>query len=428
MRYRVTSSLLGMAIVVSVALFFSAFPSIIVAQSCTGTAGQNTVYGNCTTGTPGTLGSSAFIDAATFSSSGDICARIHAILTTSYPANGEVIDARGVLPASGTSQNCSTNPWATVTAPSTVLLPAGTIQISTQWSLPTGTRIIGQGAGSPGAGITTIQAAPGFTTNLALIRMIGSARTSVEDLALDGNGVTGVGGITNSTSQELTYVKRVAMTNILGIGLSVTSGAAQSGPYSDINFSTTSTAATTACVSLQTSTRGVHGLTCNGASIAGSTGVKIDGPNNTIEDAQISGFSDAIAIGRSLTAPSNVLFNIRGGSGVTNLVHIGSSSTNVTIMSGSTNGATNAIQDDVTDALLTASSNPTIAIYALGAAVSPGFSRFTTSPSVPSWVVGTSVPPTSGVTCPQGSLYSNTAGTASHTWYVCESNQWIDID
>ena len=423
-------STLRLLLVVGIALFFSAVSSKTWGQTtCTGTAGQNTVYGNCTTGTPGTLGSSAFIDASTYSSSGDICARIHAILTTSYPTNGEVIDARGVLPASGTSQTCSTNPWSTVTAPSTVLLPAGTIQISSQWSLPTGTRIIGQGAGSPGAVITTIQAASGFTTNLALIRMIGSSGISVEDLALDGNGVIGIGGITNSSSQELTYVKRVAMTNILGFGLSVTSGAAQSGPYSDINFNTNSTAVTTACVSLQTSTRGVHGLTCKGASVTGSTGVKIDAPNNTIEDAQISGFSDAIAIGRSLAAPSNVLFNIKGGSGVTNLVHIaGSSSTNVTIMNGFPNGATNAIQDDVTGATLGATLNPTIAIYALGAPISTGFSRFTTSPTVPSWVVGTSTPPTSGITCPQGSLYSNTAGTASHTWYVCESNQWIDID
>jgi hypothetical protein len=415
---------------VTLAVFFLTWSlATASAQSCTGTAGQNDVYGDCTGMSPGQLGSSAFIDAFGYTSSGDLCARIHSILSSgSYPANGEVIDARGVLPASGSTQTCATNPWGGITVPSTVLLPAGTIQISTQWVLPTGTRIIGQGPGSPGSGVTTIQAASGFATNLALIRMNGSSGISVEDLALDGNNVTGSGGITDASSQELTFVKRVSMINMLGTGLAVTSGAAQSGPYSDINFSTSSTASSTVCISLQAPTRGLHGVTCKGGSVSGSNGIKLDAPNNSIEDAQVSGFFDGVAIGRSFAAPSNVLFNIKGGSGVTNVVHIvGSTSTNVTLLNVTANGATTTIQDDVSGPTLSASSNPAVAIYALGAVVSPGYSRLTTSPTIPSWVVGATTPPTSGVTCPQGSLYSNTAGGTSSTWYVCESNKWIDI-
>jgi hypothetical protein len=417
---------------VVIALTFTANPMKMSAQ-CSGAAGQNAVYADCTTGaTLGIQGSWAFIDASAYTSTGDLCARLHSIMSASgYPSNGAVIDARGVLPASGTVQPCATNPWSgSLSVPSTILLPAGTIQLSVQWPLPTGTRIIGQGSGAPGGGVTTLQALSGtFPSNLALIRMIGASATSVEDVALDGANVTGVNGITNTSSQELSYVKRVSMTNMVGTGLAVVSTAAQSGPYSDINFSTTSSSASTVCASIQAPTRGVHGLTCKGGGVAASTGVKLDAPNNSIEDVQISGFADGIALGKALAAPSNVLFNIKGGSGVTNVVHIASTtSTNVTIMNVAANGATTTIQDDVTSTTLSASANPTVGVYALGSAVSPGYSRFTTSPTAPSWVVGNSTPPTTGVSCPQGGLYSNTAGGSKTTWYVCESNKWVDID
>src|ERR1700722_14211543 len=98
--------------------------------------GNNTVYNSA--GTPAPTGSSALIDASTFSGT-DICTVLNGILTstlTAYPAAGTVVDARGFVPLSGSggppnTQNCSVNPFAGVTVPSTILLPASTILLTT---------------------------------------------------------------------------------------------------------------------------------------------------------------------------------------------------------------------------------------------------------------------------------------------------------
>jgi hypothetical protein len=57
---------------------------------------------------------------------------------------------------------CSASPWVGITnpLPSTILLPAGTIQISSSWVLPSNTRLIGEGESDPLSAVpgTTIQA------------------------------------------------------------------------------------------------------------------------------------------------------------------------------------------------------------------------------------------------------------------------------
>jgi len=131
------------------------FPAAVNAQNY---QGYNAVWGY--SGCPGsetgtaTCPSGAFIDASVFT--GDFCGQVHAALSeavsNSLPA--AVIDARGV-----TSTSCGSNPWSSISIPSTVLLPAGTITVSRLWVLPSGTKIIGEGVG-----MTTLTAASGVTT------------------------------------------------------------------------------------------------------------------------------------------------------------------------------------------------------------------------------------------------------------------------
>jgi len=424
---------------------FAVSPTQVSAQ-CTGSKGNNAVYAGC-----GLQGSTAFIDAGAFSSSGDICARIHAVLTSGYPASGAVIDARGIRPpGGGSTQLCSTNPWAGITTPSTVLLPSGTIQISVQWALPSGTRIVGEGSGAPGAGVTTVQAASGFANAAAMIKMgtaTGATGVSVEDLALDGNG-TAVSGISNSLARDLSYVRRLSLSNIAGTGLLISSGAQNSGPYSDINFS--STAASAVCASIQgasTSTRGIHGLTCTG-NVSGTAlpvAVLLDAPNNTIEDVRVSGFTDGIKLGQNLPTQGDVLSNISGGPNVTSIIHIANAHlvSDLSVVGVAKNGATNAINDQ--ESLPSSShliADSSVAIYVLGEQVTAqttviGFSRFTTSKSAnaPTWATGNAAI-ASGTACSQpGSLYSNRNGSINgglghgNTWYVCQGSPstWNDV-
>jgi hypothetical protein len=78
-----------------------------------------------------------------------------------------------------------------------------------------------------------------------------------------------------------------------------------------------------------------------------------------------------------------------------------------------------------------------VGIYALGESPSSGVgqSRFTTSPSLPTWAVGTAVPSGS---CSQGSLFSctngvngavnciNTAQITAALW-VCTASGWTVV-
>ena len=135
----------------------------------------------------------------------------------------------------------------TITIAATVLLPSATIIINTGWTLPSGTRIIGQGAGSDTSSpATTIQASSTFASTF-MIDMGSSSTTicpanvcmgiSVENLRLDGQSKS-ITGVLNNYSQESSYVKHVTFYQINGTGLSVGPSSpgnpVNSGPYSDL--------------------------------------------------------------------------------------------------------------------------------------------------------------------------------------------------
>jgi hypothetical protein len=445
-------------------------PSLTLAQT-----GYNAVWQNQST----KIGSPAFVDATAFTSKGDICQNINYILSNMPTSNeGLVIDARGVLPSVGNSQPCSINPLQNVSSLfSTILLPPGTITICTTWILPTVTKIIGEGPGQGGVIGTTLQVGSSSQcsgnsfSGTTMIQMGGTTNctssdcfsVSISDLALNGQdpqgNYTSIDGIDDSEAQELSLVQHVAMINIGKIGMSV--GVANSGPYSDISIAVTSNA--TACVVIANgSPRGVHGLSCtcaqNGTACSNpKAGIYLGGSNTSIEDVYVNGFQDGIYVGLSgpgttAPAPTNVLFNINGGS-VTNLIHIsnGLSTTStcppqngnpisvnnvcdLTIL-GATSSTGNTILDDQNSTTLSNATDPTVGMYIIGEQVSGGSnntsignSRFTTSPSVPTWVVGSTSP--SGA-CSAGDLYSITTGTSGDTLWGCvlasPTNEWLPI-
>jgi hypothetical protein len=460
---------------------------------CTYAAGNNAVYGNCASKTSVAVqASTAYVDASGTVPTGtkpDFCLTLYNIIS-GLTGSGAVIDARG-LNTSNSTMSCTSKstPWVQSsgfsTHPATILLPAAQITVSNTWIMPQFARIVGEGAG-----LTTLLAASGFAAEgdgdsvIAMIEM-GSQSTTlvfcgsttnpdcigvgIQDLTLNLNGSTATVpyGIYNATAQEQSFVDNVVFNNVGGASSSATAlevataaldsgvgaGASNSGPYSNLicNIASTAGSASTRCVDMRAHTRGIHGMTCNGNSTA-TTAIYLDSDSDSIEDVYINGFTNGIFVGSQGNAPSNVLFNIAGGSNLTNLVHICgpytspgcTAASTYTCPGGSVNvcdltilnvqaAANTTIQDDITDTTLSNStSDQTVGTYILGEQIGttsttpPQYSRFTTSPRVATWGTG-HVAPTS--TCvSNGSLYSNAAATAAgKILYACVQGNWTNI-
>jgi len=422
-------------------LWFSAFP---VSGAAQGTRGQNAVYnaqGNCGSSC---VPSSAFIDASQFgSNTTNICAVLNFILTPGnsiIPSTGAVIDARGLPGSTNTNMTCSSSPWAGIAnpPPTNILLPAGTITIQAGWVIPKNTHLIGQGDNLPTSqGLssgTTIVAANSSVNPMISFCSSACTGVAIEKLVLNGNGLT-VTGIKNSFAGTLSYVDHVGLYHILGTGLWINSAAATgSGPYSNINFTISTSVPTTICAKIDgvNGTGGIRNLSCinnNQVTIA-SAGVLLDSSNNSIKDLNIAGFTDGVLVGANATATNNVLINVYGDTvccttgtpPVVNVVHVSSNNTvsDIALM-GVSNGVNVAnqytVRDEVTGTILPVSTDPIVGLYALGKASNNGYARFTTSPSVPSWATGTQSPP--GGSCAQGSIYSCTASGCSHVLWGC---------
>jgi hypothetical protein len=453
-----------MLVMVSIVLICWVFVCLNSAEAQTG---NNAVYnssGNCSVSSP-CASSPAFIDASVFvSKAANLCGVLNYTLDPSHgiiPSFGAVIDARG-LNSGNTSMTCtSTNPspWAGITSPppSTILLPATTtsapIVIPSKWTLPPNTHLIGEGdnISSSTTISTTIQASSSFSASANMIEFGSSSvcpsggctGISVEDLTLDGQAQS-INGISNTSSEDSSYVNHVRLYQILGTGLSVSGNASNSGPYSNITFDIGSNSgnSSTVCASINglSGTRGIHGLTCISGNNDPPAAVLLDSSNNSIEDVRIVGFYDGIRVGTSANAKSNVLRNIIGdtsASGLTPIIVVHITSLGHAVSDLSVMGANNAggssstitIQDDVTGAKLTDTS---VGIYALGNAGSGTYySRFSTSPSLASWIVGPSKPQG---TCTEGSLYScignsslngmacNNGGSTYYALWACAYN------
>jgi hypothetical protein len=425
--------------------------------------------------------SQVWIDATAFCGAGgcsgssfDFCRTLNLALQQ-LPTQGAIVDARGIVP-SGTapvSQNCGGNPWGspytTITKPSLVLLPASAILITATWTLPNNTKISGEGLN------TLLKAVDPFT-GTAMISMgsldscpsEGCSGVAVEHLFLSDqtNSMQGsLNGIVNNYSQTPSYVNDVKLINIKQTGLLVGGfgpGAIDSGPYSNINFTASSCGLNTCpvCADIEAQTRGLHSITCFGATsvMSGTAAIYVNASNNTVEDVHVENYWDGIEIGNiaSLSVSNVFVSSVVGGShggcnngcdtNVQNLVHVcGPSGTcqnkptsvsDVTILQAqySTSPPQGAalVQDDMTGTSVPAPSMPSFeAMYALGEEVAvgggfPGFSGFNTSPGSANggnttgttWGVGSAS--AIGTTCTTpGALYSNTLGAADSAVLVC---------
>jgi|GEM_PF-1470817 len=458
--------------------------------TCTTNQGNNAAYGTCAGSTPAPQGSPAYIDASVVTPGTDFCNTLFNIINSApgypaYPTSGAVIDARGIsapVPcASGSTPWISGSTAPATNYPATILLPAATITISNTWILPQHSRIVGQGPG-----LTTITPATGFnydpaedtqidaliemgTQSTALAAFCGGnadcVEVGVQDLTLNLNGgvVSVPYGIYNAASQELSYVDNVifnavgnSTTATYALEVTVVSGpsSSNSGPYTNLVCNLgTSVNAGTRCVDLQAHTRGLHGITCNGGSNSATAAIYLDSDANSIEDVYINGFLNGIYIGSQAglsshpQAPSNVLFNIAGGSSVTNLIHISNNTTasstpicpggtprqavcDLTILNASA-AANTTILDDLTPPALTVTGGDTnVGVYIVGeqigsTATSPlQYTRFTSSPRVPTWGSGTSRP--SGTCTSTGSLYSSVSTGTGGNLFACIGS-WTKI-
>lgn len=456
----------------SAACVFVAFSLLPVYAQQTG---WNAVYGPSST-----VSTYAFVDASQLGTT-DICLAINTALTHYETISfGLVVDARGMNPT-GTvtcSSGGSPNPWANVSGnfPNVVLLPSGTINISAKWVLPGKTHVTGEGPNSTmivanfsgdmiDMGIETTSSNPCYdsTNNTWDCQAI-----VVEHLGLNGNN-TATNGIVNCCAQELSRVNDVFIQNVT-TGLSLNDRFVQnSGPYSNISMSNVGQ-----CVTMEpgsnggasAATRGIHGLTCvtNGKST--NPAIVVDTANNTFDDVYIQGgasspMQDGISIGvnpgelSGVAAQGNILSNIQGVN-LINVVHIGGGSqapsgssncpnsstyacdVNVFAVSGSR--VTRTIEDDLyaPGGSNTYITDANVGMYVLGELVaggagngtaSIGYSRVTTSPSVPTWFVGPSSP-LQGHSCTIGDLFSTTSTITNFSLWECvgtSGTPWLGV-
>ena len=298
---------------------------------------------------------------------------------------------------------------------------------------------------------------------------------SVADLTLDAQSQA-IDGIDNNDAEELSYVQHVSMVNIGGVGLKLSADpndtsqsctsnciagtSSHSGPYTDLTIAVTSTA--TACVQVLNTAnhsaepRGIHGLSCTCA-VSGTAcstanpnaGIYLDGNNTTLENVFVNGFTDGVSIGDAASAVTPVhtaiVSNITGGTNVTNLIHIHKPSDSGASQAGESGGftilaatsaANNTIFDELTSTTLLFSKDPYVGMYILADPVGnnsgypAGYTRFTTSSSLPTWFVGATTVSTGAGTCSSfanGTLYSNTAGALGSTLYACASGGWTVV-
>jgi len=418
------------------------------------------------------IDASAFCGSSGCSNSTDFCSVLHQALGQ-VPPTGAVVDARGLVPLSSPTgtYSCSTtmepNPFNGISYPSTVLLPAYTIVVTSTWILPNNTKLIGQGPS------TDLQAVNGLGGPIIVMGTScpssGCTSIGVEHLLLDGSaaGTTFTYGIDNQLGEDGSYVSDVNFYQFSAAGLYVESGATNSGPYENISYGGGSLYKP--CVTIATQTLGLKGITCVGSTSMspGEAGIIIYASNNSVEYAHLESFYDGIEIGNtsaSSTVGNVFVSSVTGSNTLMNVVHICYSShtscsntysagpvEDVTILQAGlieNQTDTTTILDDVTQTSIQECYNGlvpvTTASYILGEPMgSAGYSRFASNPSypggttcsyygsgstiVPTWGFGdTSLPSLPACVTP-GALYSNTTGGSMTSVYVCSFSGWKPI-
>ena len=240
-------------------LWATASPVDLVAQS----KREKAVYQTSTQ----VSGTAAWVDASAFCSNGgtgncsglDFCAIVNAalssLLTTNISPAGGVVDARGVLPApphNGNPESCNSNPFPMPQAnpyPITILLPAYGISLnevngtgSGSWVLPNNVKLVGMGT-------NTVLQGTQYCCTGAVIEMGpdpgqgNQCPSTYSGIAVEHLQVNtyDTGGIDNECAGPSSYVNDVRIAPVsqmspTGISLKIGAGAANSGPYTNIEI------------------------------------------------------------------------------------------------------------------------------------------------------------------------------------------------
>lgn len=483
--HRFTTYRLCLAAVVSVFALLSIATSGAFAQM-----GDNAMCATTgCSGTGGIIASPAFIDAGVYgTSTTDLCSKINSALGN-LPLTGGVVDARG-LNSGNSAMTCAagTTPWLQgstfTTKPSDILLPAAEICIQSKWIIPDRTRVFGAGMwGSKGTYIYAANKAVGkpagcstFSQTFSDTEMIdmgyngtptGYPSTpapcptsnictgvAIDGLTLDGSGLD-IGGIVNTNSEALSYANQLTIREVLGTSTTPVAALTSSAPgvsrYTNIQSGsggfTDNT--TTECVAFSQSSGlgGVHGMTCTGSNPAPSVAVFLDASSNSLEDLHFEGFGDGVLA----AGVGNLLLNVEAatssiGPGTYAAYLCGSSSgspcptsgvnaTDTVVLGLSSGGIStkpNTLRDDVTGTTLLNSTDSSLAMYVLGEAdpssSTSSFSRFSSSPRLPTFGAGDGTP---GTSCSSpGSVYSNWGATytgLANTIWVCVGTAWTAL-
>jgi hypothetical protein len=436
----------------------------------------------------------SYIDASASSfatAKGDFCTTLYnALAQVQLPGYSAtylgtaVVDARGITASFTCSTSSALNPFSALTSvAATVLLPQGQIQICTPWVIPSGVKLIGVGGEDPALGgfvsRTWIQASTNtnctgaFSGSGVIVMGTGSncTGTSIEQLVVDAQGQA-IDGIDNEDCGDQSYVKNVTLYQVLGVGLdaykanvddNTSPSPTDSGPYTNITFDTNTTSTTTSTYGfyITKAIRGIQGITCTTGSPSANTTnspgmcIYLDHAGNSVADVRIEGFTTGIEV----LSSNEVLINIDGDTSFQSsqdptkkpppviVVEIASGQSNVAVLGvtnncGASCGSSNYTIDDLASGnTLTASTDPSVAMYVLGNEVTlsstpskiTGYSLYSTSSSIANWQVGGNSSP--GTCTTRGSLYSYTyLSTASpvenqYSLFVCNaSGSWVGVE
>jgi hypothetical protein len=308
---------------------------------------------------------------------------------------------------------------------------------------------------------------------------------SIENLKIEQVSTTNaVNGIINDCAQEASYVNNINLFNLGFTGLLVGTGATDSGPYNNVNFTAVNFSGTQTCdgvstpcpvcANIQAQTRGLHGMTCIGNyTVSHNTvsppsfptaGIYVNWGFNSLEDIHVESFWDGIRVGDTSAtfagpvAVSNITVaddqNVAVGGPVINAIPICGSKTSsssevkcsvntaqsindVTLTqindiqtTGTSTSGTDTVEDDTTGTYIASDSTGATLIqglYALGESLGGGYSLFAFNPpnslsAVPSWGVGNKNLGSGTTSCAvPGAVYSNTAATSSNqAMFICQ--------
>jgi hypothetical protein len=402
-------------------------------------------------------GTATVVYADAFPGAPDGCVQINAAIKSLHSTGG-VVDARGIR---GTSIKCSIDPFSGVRAKGGALLLGAAIYLTAQpWTIPANWAVTGA-AGS--RVVTAIKAGDSFPTSgkqceagrkscpvIVLGRDRANPNVRVERLAVDCNRSPNSTGIYNSKAQEHSGAFTVTVRSCQVFGLDWEGTGAQNSGMQDITVNDTPAPdGSTVMVEINgvPSFRGLSGATLVtgntrdspyasiGLQVIGNTSPRIGG---NFSDIHCEHVKTCVSLEHGVMANVN---HVVGHPTVANLVTLDKTIHDTILQNlvGNTwdGVVVNTLVDNVFGSTYSSAKFPQIGFYSIGEGEGANKTRVTSIKTEPAqfqagvkvsgtgamWTAGSAPPEGS---CANGSLYSNTAGTAgkNNTLYVCESGNW----